>query len=131
MNFPAQVKVQALSRQHDEYAKCLHLWEKIRKLYIGGHELHSALEEFLHRRPAEKTDVYTSRLREFTYTNILQAIIGWYISAEFKESPAIVARREDWEDRQETADALEALRGQVARQAFRRQHGMRKRMIRQ
>jgi hypothetical protein len=109
VTFPGTVKVKNLTAQHPDYEKYLSLWEKIRLLFEGGPELRDNVTDFLFRRPAEKQDVYTSRCNEFTYTNILQAIIGWYISAEFKEAPTIVSRREDWQKLKESTDAVSTL----------------------
>src|SRR6185437_2458921 len=59
----------------------------------GGQTIHFWSSEFLNHRAMEPADVFSDRLKQFTYINHLGNIIGWYIAALFKDPPTVTLRK--------------------------------------
>jgi len=109
IQFPEQIAIKTIDARHEMYKSCHDYWERARKLYEGGHLLKSCATEFLMRRPMEMDDVYKDRIARFTYANHLGNIIGWYLSALFKEPPSIILRSPDTD-----VEASDKIKQQVA-----------------
>lgn len=92
MDFPATIPVAKINGKHAEWLASHIYWDRLRKLNKGGQLIQQFAEEFLHQRAMEPGDVYANRIANFSYTNHLANILGWYGSALFKQAPSIGLR---------------------------------------
>lgn len=86
---PVGLPVNAIDRHHEEYDAIRPFYSAIGPLYRGGYELQQNASKFLRKRPVEPPAVYTARTEAFTYQNILQSGIGWYVSGLYADPPEI------------------------------------------
>jgi hypothetical protein len=91
--FPSTVKVTKLNAQQPEYASLRGAYDDFSTLYEGGKAIRDRVTQFLRKRPKELSDVYTVRQQNFSYTNLLGNIVGWYEAALFKQAPQIVKKQ--------------------------------------
>jgi hypothetical protein len=91
--FPSTVKVTKLNAQQPEYASLRGAYDDFSTLYEGGKAIRDRVTQFLRKRPKELSDVYTVRQQNFSYTNLLGNIVGWYEAAVFKQAPQIVKKQ--------------------------------------
>ncbi len=77
---PGSLSVSALDQKHPEWIEFHQFWEQIDLLYEGGWAIKQRASNFLWSRPAEPGQVYSARLSQFIYQNILGGAIGWYTS---------------------------------------------------
>lgn len=87
--FPQAVKIDQIAQRHAEAALYGRLWEDLDLLYEGGERLKKNADRFLTRRELEKSDIYQVRCERLTYHNLISTILGWYLSALFRDDPAI------------------------------------------
>ena len=97
MDFPATVETKLLKQQHPEVAVFADSWERIRILAEGGEVIRRAVcltsdQNFLRMAPKELPEAYSVRQKNFSYTNLLSNILGWYGAALFKNKPTISYR---------------------------------------
>jgi hypothetical protein len=104
MTFPATARVKDLNSYHPEYEDRIGAYEDFGVLYEGGKAIKDKVTQFLRKRPKELSDVYLVRQLNFSYTNLLGNIIGWYSSAIFKTAPQIVKKPADPPDPLKAAD---------------------------
>jgi hypothetical protein len=95
VSFPSQIAIKTIDAPHPLHKQCYDQWERARKLYEGGRVMRDAAKEFLVQRPTEMPDVYEDRIKRFTYINHEGNIVGWYLSALFKEPPTVILRDPD------------------------------------
>lgn len=107
MDFPATIAVNKINGKHAEWKTQHAYWERLRKLSKGGQLIEKFAQEFLHQRPMEPGDVYSDRVANFSYTNHLANILGWYGSALFKQAPSIGMRSAETEEPVPEGDDLE------------------------
>ena len=93
LDFPQSLPVASVDRQSSDYKTSFRYHERLRKLYEGGQTIHFWSSEFLNHRAMEPADVFSDRLKQFTYINHLGNIIGWYIAALFKDPPTVTLRK--------------------------------------
>lgn len=87
---PETVSVQKLARKHPEFQMFEESYAAVQLLFNGGVELQNAVARanlFLEKAPKELPEVYAFRQKRLSYTNLIGSIIGWYISALFKDAP--------------------------------------------
>ena len=92
MTFPATAPVKQLAARHPEFDQRADSYDDFATLYEGGRSIKDRVTQFLRKRPKELADVYTVRQQNFSYTNLLGNIVGWYGSALFKSAPQIVKK---------------------------------------
>jgi hypothetical protein len=96
-NFPQSAPVKKLNQEHPDYSFYKETYDQIDALYEGGVKIREAVVrggQFLVKNPKELPEVFATRQLRFSYTNLLGNIIGWYISALFKQAPQIIKKRE-------------------------------------
>src|SRR5581483_9146833 len=96
-NFPQSAPVKKLNLEHPDYTFFKESYSQIAALYEGGVRIREAVirsGQFLVKLPKELPEVFATRQLRFSYTNLLGNIIGWYMSALFKQPPQIVKKRE-------------------------------------
>ncbi|AFY48995.1 hypothetical protein Nos7524_3195 [Nostoc sp. PCC 7524] len=76
IEFPQSLKLEVLEAVHPEYQAQLPYLQKIDLLVAGGHKLEDKIKEFLPQRPGEDDLLYETRLKKFTYNNILGSAIS-------------------------------------------------------
>ncbi|GAC1700025.1 MAG: hypothetical protein NVS9B4_00630 [Candidatus Acidiferrum sp.] len=91
-SFPQTAQVKKLQQEHPDYTKYKDAWRQIGLLYEGGTALKHEVGAFLVQNTKELPEVYGTRQRRFSYTNLLGNVIGWYISALFKQNPQVTKR---------------------------------------
>ena len=92
-----------LDQEHPEYTGLKEAYQQINTLYKGGVMMREAVirsGQFLIKNAKELAEVYATRQLRFSYTNLLGNIVGWYISAMFKQ-PAQLVKRIDGAEGQE------------------------------
>lgn len=82
--------VKDIDVRHEDYDAIKEFWEIIGLLYRGGYELQRNASKVLRARPVEPPAVYSARLKEFTYQNIIQAGLSWYQSSLFRDRPTVI-----------------------------------------
>src|SRR4051794_20808900 len=92
MNFPSTAPCKALNALHPEYEDRAQSYDDFNTLYEGGKSIKDRVVQFLRKRPKELSDVYIVRQNNFSYTNLLGNIIGWYGTAVFKTDPQLVKK---------------------------------------
>lgn len=94
-NFPQFAPVNKLNLQHPDYAFFHETWELIGTLYEGGTRMREAVNhgQFLVKNPKELPEVFSVRQQRFSYTNLLGNVIGWYMSALFKQPPQLTKKQ--------------------------------------
>jgi hypothetical protein len=92
---PTDMSVSQVDKKHEEYDAICKFYSLIGKLYRGGYELQQNASQFLRKRPVEPPAVYTARVEEFTYQNVLQAGVGWYQAALYTDPPEIYLEEND------------------------------------
>lgn len=80
--------VALLDQTHPEYQE--RTWSDIDLLARGGDDLRDRAASFLWPREREPEDVYQSRLKRFSYQNLLGTVLAWYGAAIFEEDPSII-----------------------------------------
>lgn len=93
--FPQSAPVKKLNQEHPEFSMFKEAWEQIGTLYEGGVKIREAVAQgqFLTKNPKELPEVFAVRQSRFSYTNLLGNVIGWYMSALFKQPPQLVHRK--------------------------------------
>jgi len=94
-DFPQSAPVKKLNNQHQDYAFFNETWDQIGTLYEGGTRIREAVVrggQFLTKNPKEMPEVFATRQLRFSYTNLLGNIIGWYMSALFKQPPQLLKK---------------------------------------
>lgn len=102
---PATAKVSLLDAKHPYWALHNESWTIFDLLYRGGQAIKSQAARFLTKRPKEVTEVYTCRLADFDYQNILGTALGWYQSTLFRKDPSIDIRLQSDADPEKLPDA--------------------------
>lgn len=95
-DFPHSAPVKQIQQQHPDYAFFQEVWEQIGTLYEGGAKMRAAVIEsgqFLIKNTKELPEVFATRQLRFSYTNLLGNVIGWYMSALFKQPPQLLKRQ--------------------------------------
>lgn len=92
MNLPSTAPTKLLNAYHPEYSQWGQVWDDFSKLYQGGKVILNVVTRFLRKMPKELPEVYMARQLNFSYTNLLGNILGWYGAALFKTPPQIVKR---------------------------------------
>ena len=90
--FPATVPVKKLNAFHPEFEDLQGAYEDFSILYTGGKAIKDKVVQFLRKRPKELSDVYLTRQLNFSYTNLMGNIVGWYEAAIFKIAPQMVKK---------------------------------------
>lgn len=96
MDFPQSVPTKVLDKEHPEFSFYRESWDQISTLYQGGVAMREAVVrsgQFLAKNTKELPEVYATRQLRFSYTNLLGNIVGWYISAMFKQPAQLVKKR--------------------------------------
>lgn len=96
MSFPQQAPVKKLDSQHPEFTFYQEAWQQIATLYQGGIAMKQAVVrggQFLVKNTKELPEVFSTRQQWFSYTNLLGNVIGWYMSALFKQPPQYVLKQ--------------------------------------
>src|SRR5436305_8921534 len=103
-DFPQTALVKQLNQQHPDYALYAHAWQQIATLYQGGVVMRQAVlgGQFLQKGAKELPEVFASRQECASYTNLLGNVIGWYLTALFKQPPQYVKRVTDAEGEEAT-----------------------------
>lgn len=94
--FPPSAPVKKLNQQHPDYAFYAETWDQIGTLYQGGVKIREAVMrggQFLTKNPKELPEVFAVRQLRFSYTNLLGNVVGWYMSALFKQPPQLVKKQ--------------------------------------
>ncbi|MGV0103981.1 Portal protein [Nostoc sp. DSM 114160] len=78
--YPNQLNLEILESQHCEYVQLLPALQEIDLLVSGGFKLKNAIRHFLPQRPGEDNEIYETRLKKFTYLNILSCNINEQVS---------------------------------------------------
>jgi hypothetical protein len=78
--YPNQLPLEFLESKNAEYEQMLPALNEIDLLVSGGYKLKNAIRHFLPQRPGEETEVYETRLKKFTYLNILSTNINEQVS---------------------------------------------------
>lgn len=90
-----KVKLSVLNRKKPEWADKNQVWIDLEILYHGGYLVKQNAQRFLRRRPKEDSNVYSCRVDQVTYNNLLGTGLGWYSSELFETDPEINIRREN------------------------------------
>lgn len=78
-----------LDIQCEEYRKLNRAWHFLDLLYEGGMEIKDRVDEVLIMRPHEQGEIWKARSSRFSYQNLLEAIVGWYIAEAFEKEPEV------------------------------------------
>ncbi|MBD2515194.1 hypothetical protein H6G93_09270 [Nostoc sp. FACHB-973] len=95
--YPNYLTLGLLKSSHPDYVELLPALNEIELLASGGYKLKSKIESFLPRRPGEDADIYETRLKKFTYANILGSAINKQL-ARFNNSSISISGIEDGQD---------------------------------
>lgn len=93
--FPPSAPVKKLNQQHQDYAFFSEVWDQIGTLYEGGARIREAVMrggQFLVKNPKELPEVFATRQQRFSYTNLLGNVVGWYMSALYKQPPQLIKK---------------------------------------
>lgn len=71
MDFPEQIELKDLLTCHPDYQGEAQLYERIEDLCVGGWRLEKKKRQYLPQRPGEDDKLYNTRIKRFTYTNVL------------------------------------------------------------
>lgn len=78
--YPNQLPLETLESKNAEYEQMLPALTEIDLLVSGGYKLKNAIKHFLVQRPGEEVEIYETRLKKFTYLNILSTNINEQVS---------------------------------------------------
>ncbi|MFN6460559.1 MAG: hypothetical protein RMZ41_001760 [Nostoc sp. DedVER02] len=78
--YPNQLPLETLESKNAEYEQMLPALNEIDLLVSGGFRLKNAIRHFLQQRVGEENEVYETRLKKFTYLNILSSSINEQVS---------------------------------------------------
>ncbi|MFN6486285.1 MULTISPECIES: hypothetical protein [unclassified Nostoc] len=78
--YPNQLLLETLESKNAEYVQLQPALNEIDLLVSGGYRLKNAIRYFLPQRPGEENEIYETRLKKFTYLNILSANINEQVS---------------------------------------------------
>jgi hypothetical protein len=82
MDFPPKLRLrEELLVCHPEYSEMVNLYEKIDDLVEGGWRIDQKRRKYLPQRPGEDPKIYDTRLKRFTYTNVLGEAINKQIAS--------------------------------------------------
>lgn len=93
MPFSNTVPVKSIDAKHVEWRSTYQYWERLRKLYEGGHILKQSADEFLPKRSMEPVDQYADRIARFEAPDHLGNIVGYYVAALYKNPPDVTMRK--------------------------------------
>ncbi len=96
--YPQSASVKKLNLRHPEYELLWEMWEQIGTMYQGAVAMKGAVAksgQFLIKMPKELPEVFSVRQERFSYKNLLGNVIGWYMSALFKQPPQLIKRVDD------------------------------------
>lgn len=82
--------IEALERQHPEYAARREMWERYRDFYAGGEQFRHSAHNYLVKRQKEPAEVYFERVARAYYENYIGSIIDWYAATLFRTEPQIL-----------------------------------------
>ena len=94
MIFPSTVALKKLNAMHPDFQDRAPAYDDFSILYEGGKRMRDKVTQFLRKRPKELSDVYLIRQLNFSYSNLLGNIVGWYRSSLFKTAPQLIKRTE-------------------------------------
>ena len=75
--------------RHPNWQQNKEMWGNVALLYEGGDAVKRAAAQFLDKRPAEDSSVYSHRLKQFCYENNLGTGLGWHEAKMFESEPTI------------------------------------------
>ncbi len=78
--YPNKILLETLESKHSEYVQLLPALQEIDLLVTGGFRLKNAIRHFLPQKAGEEVEVYETRLKKFTYLNILSSNLNEQIS---------------------------------------------------
>ncbi|MEH1966747.1 hypothetical protein [Nostoc sp.] len=78
--YPNQLPLEFLESKNAEYEQMLPALNEIDLLISGGYRLKNAIRHFLPQRPGEENEIYETRLKKFTYLNILSTNVNEQVS---------------------------------------------------
>ncbi len=78
--YPNQLLLGTLEAKNVEYEQMLPALQEIDLLVSGGYKLKNSIRHFLPQRPGEDNEIYETRLKKFTYLNILSTNINEQVS---------------------------------------------------
>ncbi|MEH1957675.1 hypothetical protein [Nostoc sp.] len=78
--YPNQLTLETLESQHCEYVQLLPALQEIDLLVSGGFKLKNSIRQFLSQRPGEESEIYETRIKKYTYLNILSSSINQQVA---------------------------------------------------
>jgi hypothetical protein len=95
MTFPSSIPIAKIDAKASTYIQYSLAYSTFADLFQGGSVLRDAVIKlgiYLLQKPKELAEVFRTRQQRFSYTNLLGNIVGWYVSALFKEPPQILQK---------------------------------------
>lgn len=86
---PKRIKVEELNRKHPEWEDHESDIRLIDIMTRGGSALRANLDDVLHSRPMEPSEMKDYRKKLFNYNNVLGTVNGWYLAKLFEVTPSI------------------------------------------
>lgn len=105
--YPDRLPLKSLEGTYSCYSELAPVWNKINLLTNGGYLLESSKEEFLPQRAGEPESIYQTRIKKFTYRNLLGSSIQQQSSKLTAGSYSIAGLDSDpkfWEAFRENVD---------------------------
>ncbi|MEH1858039.1 MAG: hypothetical protein V7L21_08560 [Nostoc sp.] len=78
--YPNKILLETLESKHSEYVQLLPALQEIDLLVTGGYRLKNAIRHFIPQKAGEEVEVYETRLKKYTYLNILSSNLNEQIS---------------------------------------------------
>lgn len=88
------VKMSRLDEKKPVWDDKSELWTNLHILYHGGHLFQKNATRFLRMRPKEDGTIYTARLDQVTYQDLLGTGLGWYAAELFEMEPDVGIKQE-------------------------------------
>ncbi len=88
------VKMSVLDAKKPVWQDKAELWTDLHILYQGGHLFKKHATRFLRMRPKEDGTIYSARLNQVTYQDLLGTGLGWYAAELFEMEPDVGIKQE-------------------------------------
>jgi hypothetical protein len=87
-------KLSMLNKKKPEWDDKSDVWTDLYILFNGGYLIRQNAMRFLRRRPKEDSNVFSARVDQVTYQDLLGTGVGWYVAELFETDPEINIRKE-------------------------------------